>query len=236
MDDCSVNEIYSICEGKTIPDSLRPDLWLLSLDVRTKPNQIQTFNEIYDLPNQAQLHQDCQKFVEKLGNDDDDDKVAICADLESIITFYCKNRNLKYDQNNGWIELLIPLLPLKLRRSDNYNLFESIRNTYIPNGCVKKGNVFHVLRLLILYHDPQLCAILDTKRITPDLYSMTWFQSLFAATCIQPVVAQMWDLYFLGTDPFLVFFLSLTMLINGRDQIFAMKDETKESIIKFLTE
>ncbi len=163
------------------------------------------------------------------------DKVSVVSDLESILTFYCKNRNLQYESNNGWIELLLPLLSLKLSRSYTYNLFEAIRDTYIPKGCVKKGNVFHVFRLLILYHDPELCSMLDTKKITPDLYSMDWFQTLFAAKCTFPVVLSMWDLYFQQTDPFLVFFLGLIMLINARDQVLAMKDEKNETIIDFLS-
>lgn len=192
------------------------------------------FNEIFDLPFQSELRDDCSAFVDKLGNDEED-KLSVVSDLESILTFYCKNRSLKYESKNGWVELLLPLLSLKLTRSYTYNLFEAIRDTYIPKGCVKNGNVFHVFRLLILYHDPELCTLLDTKKITPDQYSMAWFQSLFAATCSLPVVLSIWDLYFQNTDPFLVFFLSLIMLINGRDQILAMKDQPAESIVKFLS-
>lgn len=192
------------------------------------------FNEIFDLPFQTELRNDCSTFVDKLGNDEED-KVSVVSDLESILTFYCKNRSLQYASKNGWIELLLPLLSLKLGRSYTYNLFEAIRDTYIPKGCIKNGNVFHVFRLLILYHDPELCSVLDTKKITPDQYSMSWFQSLFAATCTFPVVLNMWDLYFQQTDPFLVFFLSLIMLINGRDQILAMRDQPREHIVNFLS-
>lgn len=233
LDDCNVNDIYSICRGKTIPEALRPDVWQICLDVRHKNDQMSLFNEIYDLPFQKQLREDCHSIVEKIGNDDED-KVSVISDIESILTFYCKNRNLQYEKLNGWIELLLPLLSLKLKRSDTYNLFESIRDIYIPKGCYPNGNVFHILRLLILYHDPELCTMLDTKKITPDLYSINWFRTLFASTCELPVVLSMWDLYFQYNDPFLIFFLSLIMLINGRDRILAMKDDTKENIIKFL--
>lgn len=234
LDDCNVNDIYSICRGKAIPESLRPDVWQICLDVRYKSDQMALFNEIFDLPFQTELRNDCNTFVDKLGNDEED-KVSVVSDLESILTFYCKNRSMQYATKNGWIELLLPLLSLKLSRSYTYNLFEAIRDTYIPKGCVKNGNVFHVFRLLILYHDPELCSMLDTKKITPDQYSMSWFQSLFAATCTFPVVLNMWDLYFQQTDPFLVFFLSLIMLINGRDQILAMRDQPREHIVNFLS-
>jgi hypothetical protein len=177
-----VNDIYSICKGRKIPASLRDVVWQVCLDAKKKGDQLQHFNEIYDLPYQQQLRQDCHNFVENLGNEDED-KVSVISDLESILTFYCKNRNLKYESNNGWIELLLPVLSLKLKRSLTYNIFESIRDTYIPKGNLKNSNAYHVFRLLILYHDPEVCAILDTKRITPDHYAQSWFQSLFAATC-----------------------------------------------------
>ncbi|XP_023298924.2 TBC1 domain family member 23 [Lucilia cuprina] len=234
LDDCNVNDIYAICQGKAIPEALRPDVWQVCLDVRHKSDQMSLFNEIYDLPFQNKLREDCHKMVERIGNDDED-KVSVLSDLESILTFYCKNRNLQYESDNGWIELLLPLLALKLNRSDTYNLFEAIRDNYIPKGCKPKGNVFHVFRLLILYHDPELCTMLDTKKISPDLYSQQWFQCIFASSCGLSVILSMWDLYFQHADPFLVFFLGLIILINGRDQILAMKDAPKESIIKFLS-
>ncbi|XP_062545963.1 TBC1 domain family member 23 [Armigeres subalbatus] len=233
LDDCTVDDVYAICEGKAIPDALRPDVWQVCLDVRNKMDQLMQFNEIFDLPFQTKLRQDCHSFVEKLGNEEED-RVVVVADLESILTFYCKNRSLVYESNNGWIELLLPLLSLKLLRSDTYNLFESLRDTYIPKGCVKNGNVFHIFRLLLQYHDPELCSILDTKRITPDAYAMCWFQTLFASTCTLQVVLAMWDLYFQQSDPFLVFFLSLIVLINGRDQIITMKSASKEELLNFL--
>lgn len=233
LDDCTVNEIYAICKGKhTFPDFLRSDLWLACL-VSNKSDVLSQFDEIYDLVNQKQLRQDCQNYVDTLGNEEVD-KISVLSDLESLMTFYSKHRNLKYDSNNGWIETLMPILSLKLTRTDTYNIFEAIRDTYIPKDNMKHGNVYHVFRLLILYHDPELCAVLDTCKITPEMYSMSWFQSLFASTCQLSVVLLIWDLYFQQSDPFLVFFLSLIMLVNRRDEIIAMRKEDKSTIIKFL--
>lgn len=173
--------------------------------------------------------------MSKLGNDEED-KPAVVSDLESILTFYCKSRNLKYERNNGWIDILLPLLALKVPRSTTYNLFEAIRDTYIPQSCHRKnGNAFHILRLLLLYHDPELCSFLDTKRIAPDMYCLTWFQSLFAATCGLPVVINMWDYYFQQSDPFFIFFLSLIMVINAREQICSMEGEDREGVCRTLT-
>ncbi|CAH1370084.1 hypothetical protein MTP99_011604 [Tenebrio molitor] len=230
LEECSVTDIYCICKGKPLPDPLRSEVWQICLDVRDKGNQLDHFNEIYDLPNQSVLREDCTNFVSKLGNDEED-KLSVVSDLESILTFYCKSRNLAYEKHNGWIELLLPLLTLKVPRSTTYNLFEAIRDTYVPQSCHTEGNAFHILRLLLLYHDPELCSFLDTKRITPDKYCQTWFQSLFAATCNLPVVINMWDYYFQQSDPFFIFFLSLIMVINAREQIISMKGESREVIV-----
>uniref|UniRef100_A0A1Y1N1Q6 TBC1 domain family member 23 n=1 Tax=Photinus pyralis TaxID=7054 RepID=A0A1Y1N1Q6_PHOPY len=230
LEECSAADVYCICKGRPLPEQLRSDIWQICLDVRDKGNQLNHFNEIFDLTNQTALREDCTSFVSKLGNDEED-KLSVVSDLESILTFYCKSRNLEYERNNGWIDILLPLLALKGQRSTTYNLFEAIRDTYIPQSCNKKnGNVFHILRLLLQYHDPELCSFLDTKRITPDMYCSTWFQSLFAATCNLPVVINMWDYYFQQSDPFFVFFLSLIMVVNAREQIMQMKNEPREVI------
>lgn len=74
LDDCTVNDIYAICRGKAIPEALRPDVWQICLDVRHKSDQMALFNEIYDLPFQNKLRDDCDNFVDKLGNDDEVNK------------------------------------------------------------------------------------------------------------------------------------------------------------------
>lgn len=206
----------------------------ICLDVRDKGNQLLHFNEVFDLSNQNVLREDCMNFVDKLGNDESD-KLSVVSDLESILTFYCKSRNVTYDRNNGFLELLLPLLTLKVPLSTTYNLFEAIRDTYVPQSCQKNGNAFHILRLLLLYHDPELCSFLDTKRITPDMYCLTWFQSLFAATCTLNVVISMWDFYFQQSDPFFIFFLSLIMVVNARDQIISMSNESRDKIVVSLS-
>lgn len=232
-DDCTCNDIYTICRGKLIPEYFRPAVWKACLDIKRKGNQISQFNEIFDLPNQNSLREHCQQFVDKLGNEEYD-KVSVVSDLESVLTFYCKNRHLEYESNNGWIEILLPILALKFSLSDTYNLFENIRDSYIPRGCENNGNTFHVFRLLLQYHDPELCSFLDTKRIKPDSYTSQWFLTLFASTCRLPVLMSMWDLYFQRADPFFVFFLALIMIVNQKDQILLLKNKSKEYITETL--
>lgn len=234
LDGCSAQEINVLTKGKKIPESLRPDVWLLCLNCQEAGNQLLSFDEIFDLTNQNELRDDVKKFVKRLGNDDDD-KLSVISDIESIITFYCKSKSIKYSTNNGWIDILLPLLSLKLPRSDTYNLFEKVLQMYIPQGCVKNGVPFHILRLILQYHDPELCSFLDTKRITPEQYCLPWLRSLFSGTCSLEVVLFMWDLYFQRSDPFFIFFLCLIMVINAREQLLQMKNEDKEAIIGTLS-
>lgn len=44
----------------------------------------------------------------------------------------------------------------------------------ILRDCVVKGRPFHLYRLLLQYHEPELCSFLDTKKITPDSYAINW--------------------------------------------------------------
>lgn len=62
---CCASTIYEICKGKSIPASLRAEVWQVCLDVQDKGNQLILFNEIYDLPEQNVLRDDCQQFVGK---------------------------------------------------------------------------------------------------------------------------------------------------------------------------
>ncbi|KOX77788.1 TBC1 domain family member 23 [Melipona quadrifasciata] len=222
----SASDIYAICKGQAVPTNLRPDVWQACLDVIDRGNQLSQFNEVFDLPEQNIIRDDCQQLVEKLGNDDED-KVSVVSDLESILTFYCKSKGKQYKRGNGWIELLGPLIALKLPRSATYNLFEEIIDFYIPRGETYSS----VLRLLLLYHEPELCSFLDTKRVSPDQYTKGWVTTLFAGVCSLPAVCTMWDLYFMQADPFFMLFLSLIMVINAREQILSMKDNDKQSII-----
>ncbi|XP_026751935.2 TBC1 domain family member 23 [Galleria mellonella] len=234
LDGCTAQEINVLTKGKKIPESLRPDVWLLCLGCQDAGNQMLSFDEIFDLTNQTLLRDDVKKFVKGLDNDEDE-KLSVISDIESIITFYCKSKGIHYSSSNGWIEILLPLLSLKLPKSDTYNLFEKIIQLYIPKGCTKNGVPFHILRLVLQYHDPELCSFLDTKRITPEQYCLPWLRSLFAGTCNIEVVLFMWDLYFQRSDPFFIFFLCLIMIINTREQLLQMKNEDKITIIQTLS-
>ncbi|KAI7808133.1 TBC1 domain family, partial [Triplophysa rosa] len=162
-----------------------------------------------------------------------DDGQDLVSDVESVITLYCKSRNVNFTPDLSWHHLLKPLLSLQLPCRDLYNCFYTIMNKYIPRDCVVKGRPFHLFRLLLQYHEPELCSFLDTKKITPDSYAIHWLGSLFSSHCLPEVTQAIWDVYFQQADPFLIFFLMLIILINAKDNIFA-QEESKEEIMRIL--
>ncbi|XP_065342943.1 TBC1 domain family member 23 isoform X2 [Cloeon dipterum] len=231
LEECTPSEVWTMAQGRSIPDTLRPEVWQACLGVQRKESPLLHFSEIYDLPEQSALRSDCQQAV----CNEDEDKVSVISDFESILTCYCKSTKSKYEKGNGWIEILLPLLSLKLPRAETYNLFDSILHQYIPRGCIKNGLPFQLFHLLLQYHDPELCSFLDTKRVSPDLYCLPWFQSLFSSNCHLPALLAMWDHYFQLADPFFVFYLALVMLVNAREQILSMKDDTKAIVVDALS-
>lgn len=91
------------------------------------------------------------------------------------------------------------------------------------DSSVKRGKesiqAYHLLRLLIQYHDPELCSILDSKKITPNLYVKDWFCSLFARSCAPQLALSIWDTHFKMADPFLIFFAAIVMVVNASDEL-----------------
>ena len=49
--------------------------------------------------------------------------------------------------------------------------------------CKPNGLPFHLFRLLLLYHDPELCSFLDTKKLLPDEYLLPWVRQLGVSMC-----------------------------------------------------
>lgn len=229
--------VRAIAQCRVLPDELRAAAWLSCLEIDRSPTaagQTQRLTSVYDLPEQSVIRQDICDMVERLGNDESD-RVSVMSDVESVLTHYCKSHRLTYDRSNGWLDVLQPLVSLRLDKHQLYAALTALLQQYIPKNLHKDGDAFHLLRLLLLYHDPELCNFLDTRKINPDCYSHTWFASLFSACCSLKMIHTLWDIYFQMDDPFLVFFLSLVILVNAKDQIMEMRESSREQITSTIT-
>nr|XP_006813860.1 PREDICTED: TBC1 domain family member 23-like [Saccoglossus kowalevskii] len=230
IEGCDFGALRNICKGRKVPDKFRSQIWKICLNVAGKGDSLDSFDGIFDMTEQDTLRTDSKDFIDKFNNSEEE-KLSLVSDLESVITFYCKSRDLTYTSGNGWLDILGAFIALNLERSDLYNCFYAVMSKYIPRDCKKDSKAFSLFRLLLLYHDPELCNFLDTKRVTPDCYARLWLGSLFTNSCTLSVVQAMWDIYVQQGDPFLVFFLSLVILINAREHILALTEEGKQAII-----
>lgn len=182
---------------------------------------------VLDLEAQSLIHDDCVIFVDELTSSETSLAVQTISveDVENIVTNFSKSSNLTYSAKNGWLEILRPLFVLEMSMGEVEACFNKIVKNYIPKCFntideeeekVAHGQPYHLLRLLLFYHDPELGSFLDTKRITPDLYAASWFRSLFAGHCSLKVSQALWDIYFQSADPFLMFYLALVILVNSK--------------------
>lgn len=110
---------------------MRAKIWHRFLGLTSTKSGFDKFNEIFDLANQSVMRNDCQKLVESLDNDDED-KVLILSDLESLLTYYCKSHNVDYESNNGLLDVLTPLISLNFTRNEMYCYFNAIIESFIP--------------------------------------------------------------------------------------------------------
>ncbi|XP_026050045.1 TBC1 domain family member 23 isoform X1 [Maylandia zebra] len=211
----------------------RAKMWKIALNVSGKGDSLASWDGVLDLPEQKLIHNRSQQLIDQLAVSEEE-RSEMVSDVESVITFYCKSRNITFTPELSWPHLLKPLLGLHLPRSDLYNCFYAIMNKYIPRDCVPKGRPFHLYRLLLQYHEPELCSFLDTKKITPDSYAINWLGSLFSSHCLPEVTQTLWDSYLQQADPFLIFFLMLIILVNAKETILTQEGESKEDIIKML--
>ena len=108
--------------------------------------------------------------------------------------------------------------------------------------------MYDLARLLLLYHDPQLCNHIDSLKIGFQHFATSWFSSLMAQggqssssesrticylilkpspspDCEVEVTSQLWDLYLVNQDPWIIFFMVTVMLVNFRENIMEVSGD-----------
>ena len=226
------SSLHDLCTNHTqhIPDDLRFEVWKVALGVARKPDAMANWDGSLDCLDREAISVQCATQAEKL-QITDEERVAVADDMKSVLTFYCKSRNVRFRPDNGWAELLLPIASQRCSRGDMYNVLYALTHKYVPRECRRDGRPFHLFRLLLLYHEPELCAFLDTRRISPDRYLQQWLRSLFVSTCALDVIQTMWDVYLLEADPFLIFFLALVTLVNAKDVLMDGQDTPRSELL-----
>lgn len=217
--------IKSICKCRVVPSTFRLQVWKLCLNITNRSNSMLSWDKKLDLQEQEAVNKDCKDLVKFLIDSGCNiDTVTSTDNIISVVTFFCKSRALKYKSENESIYLFRILLPMNLDHTTLYNCFYAIQSRYITRSDLSQSVTnapYNLLRLLLLYHDPELCNFLDTCKITPDMFTKSWFSSLFSRVCTPEVTCALWDIYFQRSDPFFIFFLSLVILVNAKEQVVA---------------
>ncbi|CAM4866542.1 unnamed protein product [Rotaria socialis] len=237
---CDLGTIRSIGKCRPLKGDLRLRVWKTCLDINESNTEYDySDGDIVDLPEQNIIRDDISRlannFIDTLQINQNMITLKT-TDIEAVIMYYCKTFNETYEKGNGWIEIFKPLITLEYKnRAELYALFASIRNRYVPRDCEADGMPYHLFRLLLLYHDPELCSFLDTRKITPDLYAHIWIRSLYAGSCQLNITLPLWDGYFQHADQFFAFFLALVLLMFAKEQLLTMAGKEKNEIISYLS-
>lgn len=226
--------MYAMCMWSQQPNkyvlyNFRSQVWKICLNVASRADSMSSWDGKLDLPNQSQLQEDCTQEVEALFAEQPEleidglEQKSCIEDAVAVITFYCKCRALKYTKDNGFVRVFKPLLVLGLSRADLYNCFYAMMSRYIPRTDLSanvSSATYNLLRLLLLYHDPEMCSRLDTGKISMESFSRAWFTTLFASRCSTAVVSAIWDIYLQKSDPFFILYLALVILLNAKEQVY----------------
>ncbi|KAK0397666.1 hypothetical protein QR680_002209 [Steinernema hermaphroditum] len=202
--------------------SKRCEKWVNSLGVRNKADPLMDWDQLYNLKNQAELRKCCREVCNRVGD------VISVPELESLVTLYCKRQNLEFSPGNGWIDVLEVLISVGFDSSTLYNVFFAITTKYIPRDLSSKAKVFDLFRLILQYHDPELCTHLESVKCVPHSYAYDWFSTILAKSSTTAVSSVLWDCYLEKGDPFLIFFMAFVLLVNARDDIMLMKNDKNQ--------
>jgi hypothetical protein len=122
-----------------------------------------------------------------------------------------------------------PLLPLSDGRV--MPLFARMVAKFAPRLYASEDEEFtslqcsmRLLRLMLQYHDPDLCKYLDQYAVVPELYATPWFLTLFARSLPRPLLMALWDFLVAcarAPGPEIVHAIAVAFLMSHRDAILA---------------
>ncbi|KAL3308878.1 hypothetical protein Ciccas_012584, partial [Cichlidogyrus casuarinus] len=190
---------------------------------------------------------DTNKFLSEINDDLEDfsntpaspneqilpNHTQLACDFEAVLTHFSKTYSYAYTPNNGWLPILSTLYSVLLCRSRNelYAYFTSVHHRFVASGFDKDNRACTVLRLLLQYHEPQLCSFIHCKKISISDFANNWLMSLFSSIISHQTLVLLWDVCFLLSDPLFPLQIAVVMLINAKESI-----EDQENLLQFITQ
>jgi hypothetical protein len=93
---------------------------------------------------------------------------------------------------------------------------------FLDDDFICLQSCFCLLRLLLKYHDPEVCQILSAAGVTPELYATSWFFTYFANKCERlEVICELWSRIIQDKtiNNKYIFALSIALIIYNRNRI-----------------
>jgi len=221
LDEAPPEQLRLLLAGRPLPASLRADVWLHCLESEGRRARIDRFDEVYDHPAQSEIRQMAAGVAGGCPQ--------LQADTESLLTAHYKGRPGE-EVTAATADLLRPLAQLQLSRQQRYTVFQSLLDRFVPN-C-ECGAVFDLARLVLLYHDPELCSLLDSAKLAWREFSTTWLSSLLAADCRPEVTQQLWDILIVQGDPWLMVIMVVVLVASCRDSLLEAAGDRVELLAR----
>ncbi|RLN60200.1 hypothetical protein BBJ29_001443 [Phytophthora kernoviae] len=232
-----------------VPTELRSRVWkeLLGVAHSERLNLDQSILQVEeDLDNQRVIAADASRTR---GNEPRFKQPETVELVIKLLTYYCKCRSIQYKQ--GMNEVLAPFLLLTEQREGSkesvplaegvvFQCFYALIDKFLPHVFVDREFrslqcSFQLYRLLMLYHDPELCHYLDQHDMTPELYVTPWFMTLFARLLPPEFVFYLWDFFLLEEDPYLLHFVAYALVAANRKRIFEADVAMLPQVLSSLT-
>ncbi|OWZ15845.1 hypothetical protein PHMEG_00010450 [Phytophthora megakarya] len=232
-----------------VPAALRAQVWkeLLGVAHSDRLYLDQSILQVEeDLDNQRVIAADAARTR---GNEPRFKQPETAELVVKLLTYYCKCRSVTYKQ--GMNEVLAPFLllteqrdgcedPVPLAEGVVFQCFYALIDKFLPHVFVDKEFKslqcsFQLYKLLMLYHDPELCHYLDQHDMTPELYVTPWFMTLFARSLPPEFVFYLWDFFLLEEDPYLLHFVAYALVAANREKILAADIAMLPQVLSSLT-
>jgi len=166
--------------------------------------------------------------------------------MEAMLTCWCQTQKTKYKQ--GLNEVLAPFLNLQVpqpgendppaKDDEVFDLFTAFVNEYAPffssEEFVPLQCAFIFFRRLLLYHCPQLQNFFAEKGVTPDMFCMPWFLTLFASKTPMRLTVQLWDRLLERGEPYFFMFLALAVVVKAEQTILQAERSALPEILTSL--
>eukprot|EP01038_Epipyxis_sp_PR26KG_P011572 gene11572-15495_t len=141
-----------------------------------------------------------------------------------------------YDENDE-NQLLANSREYHKHFENKYLLFERFITTLSPTVFFTKGVIalqiqFITFHLILAYQEPLFSTFLRTIEMKPDLYTMSWFVTLFSRRLPIHLVWHVWDLLVqMKHKPYFIVFLAVSLLQSRKDMILhTVEDKIPEAI------